>query len=99
MTRPEILGIGKSDHLGVIITKFSKEVRSGPRTIKKRIYKNFDKEKFREDILKAIDDGAFNFIHETDNLDEAINHFNSIYNSILEEHAPTKIIQNRNKLG
>ena len=96
MTRPEILGIGKSDHLGVIITKFSKEIRSGPRTIKKRIYKNFDKEKFREDILKAIDNGAFNFIHETDNLDEAINHFNSVYNSILEEHAPTRIIQNRN---
>ena len=46
--------------------------------------------------MKAIRDGAFNKIHEVDNLDEAIDHFNHVYSSILEEHAPTKIIQNRN---
>ena len=95
MTRPEVLAIGKSDHLGVFVTRFSKEVRSSPRTIKKRIYKNFNKEKFREDILKAKKDGKFDKIHETDNIDEAIDHFTSVYNSILEEHAPIKIIQNR----
>ena len=88
MTRPEVLAIGKSDHLGVFVTRFSKEVRSSPRTIKKRIYKNFNKEKFREDILKAKKDGKFDKFHETDNIDEAIDHFTSVYNSILEENVP-----------
>ena len=96
VTQPEILAVGKSDHLGIILTKFSKEVRTGPRTIKKRIYKNFNRERFREDVLKAINNGAFNTVLETGNLDEAIEHFNTIYTSILDEHAPIKIIQNRN---
>ena len=30
MSRPEIIGVGKSDHLGVFITKYSKEVRTSP---------------------------------------------------------------------
>ena len=96
MSRPEIIGVGKSDHLGVFITKYSKEVRTSPRTIKKRIYKHFSKDAFKEDIKKAVADGAFNRIDSTETIDEAIEIFNSVYCSILEEHAPVKIIQNRN---
>ena len=96
MNKPEILAIGKIDHLGLFATNLSREIRTCPRTIKKIIYKNFNKDAFINDIMKAIRDGAFNKIHEVDNLDEAIDHFSHVYSSILEEHAPTKIIQNRN---
>ena len=38
---PEVLSAGTSDHLPVIVTKFSREPRTQPKTIKKRNYKNF----------------------------------------------------------
>ena len=49
----EIHGVGKSDHMGVLLSKFSREVRSCTKTTRKRIYKNFDSEKFLEDIREA----------------------------------------------
>ena len=42
VTAPKLIAVGKSDHLGVFLTKTSREIRSKPRTIKKRIYKEFD---------------------------------------------------------
>ena len=57
VSQPKIVGIGSSGHMGIILTKSSKEIRSNPRSVKKRIYKNFDNKKFREDILKAKEDG------------------------------------------
>ena len=96
VSKPEIHGVGKSDHLGVFITKFSREVRTSPRTTKKRIYKEFDAAKFKEDILNAKRNGMFQDVHNQTEIDEAISLFTSAYSSILDEHAPIKIIQNRN---
>ena len=95
MSKPEVFGVGKSDHLGVYITKFSREVRTSPRTVKKRTYKEFNKEKFKEDIVAAKNSGAFDDVHKVKDVDEAINIFTKVYNSILNIHAPIKIIQNR----
>ena len=39
VSKPVLLGVGKSDHLGVSVTKSSKEVRTFARTMRKRIYK------------------------------------------------------------
>ena len=39
---PVIQGGGSSDHMTVSVTKFSREVRNQPRTIKKRSYNYFD---------------------------------------------------------
>ena len=39
ISTPKIIGMGRSDHLGIVVTKSSKEIRSNPRSIKKRIYK------------------------------------------------------------
>ena len=38
LTTPQILGVGQSDHLGTFVTRKSREIRTNPRTIKKRIY-------------------------------------------------------------
>ena len=53
----KVVGLGCSDHMGIILKKLSREIRPNPRSIKKRIYKNFDQQKFREDIIKAKMDG------------------------------------------
>ena len=94
MSKPEILAIGKSDHLGLFVTKFSREVRTSPRTTKKRIYKEFNPNQFKEDIINAKIGGAFEGVYNQDDVDEAINVFSTAYNSILDKHAPIKIIQN-----
>ena len=96
MSKPEILGVGKSDHLGILTTKFSREVRMSTRTTKKRIYKEFNAAQFKEDILKAKQNGEFANVHLQEDVDEAINVFTSAYNSVLNLHAPIRIIQNRN---
>ena len=93
---PRIIGIGKSDHLGVIVTKSSKEIRSSPRSVKKRIYKTFDKNAFKADILKAKSEGSFDAIFEADDETAAWDIFESVYTSILSKHAPLKVLHNRN---
>ena len=95
ISAPRIIGLGKSDHLGVVVTKSSREIRSNPRSIRKRIYKDFDKELFRKDILKAKSDGLFNPIFETEEEDIACDIFEKVYTSILSKHAPLKVLHNR----
>ena len=92
---PKIVGMGRSDHLGIVVTKSSREIRSNPRSIKKRIYKNFDQKAFRNDILKAKADGLFDPIFEASDEDDACETFERVYTSILNEHAPLKVLHNR----
>ena len=97
MSAPVILGVGKSDHLGVIITKTSKEVRTYARTTRKRVYKNFKKEDFLHDIEEAKKAGKFNAIFTTDSPDDAFDTFSNSFCEVLDRHAPIKVIQNRNE--
>ena len=96
ISTPKIIGMGRSDHLGIVVTKSSKEIRSNPRSIKKRIYKNFDEEAFRNDILKAKNDGLFEPIFDAENEDAACDIFEKVYTAILSKHAPLKVLHNRN---
>ena len=96
ISSPRIIGMGKSDHLGVMVTKSSKEIRANPRSVKKRIYKNFDKDAFKADILKAKSEGSFDAIFEAEDETAAWDIFESIYTSILSKHAPLKVLHNRN---
>ena len=92
----KIVAVGSSDHMGIILKKLSREIRSNPRSIKKRIYKNFDKKKFREDILNAKRAGLFEPIMQAVSEEEANDIFTNVYTSILDRHAPLKVILNRN---
>ena len=95
ITAPIIVGVGKSDHLGVILTKASKEVRTCTRTTRKRIYKHFDKESFLHDLKVAKAAGKFLGVHSATNPDEAFDAFEKAYSEVLDPHAPIKVIQNR----
>ena len=95
MSKPEIHGVGQSDHLGIMINKYTKELRRAVRTTRKRVYKNFVANDFLNDIKKAKEDGRFNEIFETDDIEVAGDVFTSVFKEILDIHAPIKVIQNR----
>ena len=92
---PLIIAVGKSDHLGVLLNKSSKEVRGSARTNRKRIYKLFDKEAFIHDIEEAKNAGNFDRILTTECPDEAFEVFEKTFCRILDVHAPLKVVQNR----
>ena len=39
---PEVLVVGDSDHLGVVVTKYTRSSHTKPKTVMKRSYKNFN---------------------------------------------------------
>ena len=92
ITTPVVIGVGKSDHLGVIVTKASREIRTSARTTRKRIYKNFDKETFLKDVTKAKGEGKFAGVLAADDPEEAFEQFEEAFSEILEKHAPLKVI-------
>ena len=95
ITAPEIIGVGRSDHLGVMMTKASKEVRHCTKTTRKRVYKYFNREAFLHDIEQAKVAGNFRDVHTADNPDDAFAAFEKAYCEVLDRHAPIKVIQNR----
>ena len=82
--------------MGTLVTKVSHEVRSRPRTTMKRIYKNFDKKSFLDDIAAAKNEGLFAPLYGTDDINVASDIFSQLFKNILDQHAPLKVIQNRN---
>ena len=50
---PEVIAVGNSDHLGLVVTKCTRTPISKPRTVKKRNYKFFNVELFLTDILNS----------------------------------------------
>ena len=95
VTAPKLIAVGKSDHLGVFLTKTSREIRSKPRTIRKRIYKEFDPKAFREAIIQAKNEGRFDEIHSTSDESVACEVFEREFSRILNKFAPLRVIQNR----
>ena len=59
MSALNIIPIGKIDHMGILISKASKEIRFSQRTTLKRVYKCFDEQSFKNDIAQAKLRGDF----------------------------------------
>ena len=79
LTIPEVLAVGDSDHLGVTVTKYTKEHIDRPKTVKKRSYKNFNIESFLNDILLSnINDIITSF----EDLEGAADKFEKIFKHI-----------------
>ena len=93
---PEVFNEGSSDHLPVMVTKFSRELRSQPKTIKKRNYKNFSVHNFLTDIEENVRKGTFEKVMNSESVNEASALFSGIFGSILNKHAPLKVFQVRN---
>ena len=73
----------------------SREIRTSPRTIKKRIYKNFNCDDFINDMKQAKLQGQFCEMHNTEDINIAGDIFTKVFTEVLDKHAPIKTIQNR----
>ena len=93
---PEVFPAGCSDHLPVMVTKYSREPRSQPKTIKKRNYKNFKAEDFLNDVSEHVANGSFDRILHNQDINEASAIFSGMFGTILNKHAPLKVFQVRN---
>ena len=87
-----IVAAGNSDHLATVFTKYSRELRTKPRAIKKRSYKNFNEESFIQEVKYT----SFDSVLDADTPEEATERFTNIFCNIIENHAPMKVFQTRN---
>ena len=95
-TVPEVTSGGSSDHMAVLVTKKSREIRSQPRFIKKRNYKNFNCGDFLQELRNYITEGGFEKVLQSDNTDEATAIFSGMFGTLLNKYAPLKTYQVRN---
>ena len=79
-----------------MVTKFSREIKTHPKTIKKRNYKNFSTANFLNDVNEHVTNHSFDKVLNNQNIDEASALFSGIFGSILNKHAPLKVFQVRN---
>ena len=92
MQETKVVGVGSSDHMGIIVRKLSITPVSRPQTLRKRCYKEFDIASFLTQIYLSDINSKVTSI---DSLDEAAETFESCFKAILYNHAPLKIIQIR----
>ena len=93
---PNISAGGSSDHMAVLVTKFSRDIKHQPKTVRKRKYKHFVPASFLEDILINLQHGVFQPILATFDPDLAATLFSKTFGEILNKHAPLKTYQVRN---
>ena len=75
-----------SDHSIVYCTIKSGVPKAPPKTIEYRSYRTFDKNSFIQD-LKSID---WDIIDETQDLDAAVETWNTLFSDVADKHAPIK---------
>ena len=92
VSKPEVVSVGTSDHLGVVITKYAKVEKSKPQTVKKRSYKCFKVEEFLTEVFESKINEA---VKACDDIDSAAEVFEKMFRQIIDAHAPIKVFQMR----
>ena len=90
--KPRVECAGDSDHLAVIVNKFSKEIQNKPKAVLKRSYKHFDPPSFLVDIRNCCINES---VTACDDLNEAAEIFQELFCHVLDRHAPRKVFQTR----
>ena len=90
--KPKVESAGDSDHLAVIVHKFTKELQHKPSAVLKRSYKNFDPHSFLLDIQNCSINDA---VTSCEDINEAAQTFQELFCHVLDRHAPRKIFQMR----
>ena len=97
--RPQKLGQaqvqanGASDHRLIFVNKHAKNIRENIRYVKKRSYKNFKEQDFRE----AVNNIKWYDVYACQDVDLAVDLFTSKLTEILDKMAPVKKFQVRTK--
>ena len=92
LSKPEVVAVGDSDHLGVVVTKFTRAPKLQPRSITKRSYKYFNVEHFLTEVLNS---SINKDVTDSDNLEDAAEIFETTFRNILDKHAHIKTFQMR----
>ena len=82
---------GVSDHKLLKVTRFSKSFKQLPRFVKKRTFKNFDEELFKDRIRVC----GFEEIYSCQNVEEAAKLLTDKVTDVLDDMAPIKKFQTR----
>ena len=90
--KPRVESAGDSDHLAVLVTKYTRELKSKPHTVLKRNYKNFDLGSFLNDVRSS---SINQDILQCNDIETAAKIFQEQFGQILNKHAPVKIFQCR----
>ena len=80
-----------SDHELIIATLNLKKPRPKPTYITTRSFKNYNKASFLEDISNA----PWSVIGVFDDVEDNLNAFNTLFNQVLDQHAPVKTVKVR----
>ena len=82
---------GSSDHSLVLATRYSKTIKETIRYCKKRSYKNFDEQKFLDEVRNI----SWWEVYSSTDVDEAVEIFTKKLTDILDRMAPVKKFQIR----
>ena len=82
---------GLSDHHIVYCSYSLKKIKFPPQFVKRRDFRNFDKDKFNDEINNAQWNTVENLVNQ--NIDEATGHFEKIYTNAINKHAPFREIR------
>ena len=82
---------GASDHDLLGYTRFSKDPPAPAKTIRKRTYKNFDSDAFLADLRQA----DWSAVYQCQDVDDSTAVFTRIFKSVLDQHAPWIVFQQR----
>ena len=90
--KSSVVGVGSSDHLGLVIKKLAKFPVSRPQTVSRRSYKSFDVRSFLTEVYSI---NINQEVSESNDVDEVAEVFENSFRIILDKHAPMKTIQIR----
>ena len=93
ISRAEVITRGSSDHKLILVTRFSKSFKENIKYCKKRSYKQFDEQKFLEEVDKI----SWWEVYASGDVDEAVDIFTKKLTSILDVMAPVKKFQVKTK--
>ena len=88
---PVVTPFGDSDHDLLRYTRYSKEPPQSARTIRRRSYKGFVEEEFKNDISMI----SWSDLYACKDLDKAVDIFTRKFRQVLDIHAPWVIFQKR----
>ena len=93
LSQAQVKVCGSSDHKLILATRYSKNIRDNIRYCKKRSYKNFDQNKFLEEVNKI----SWWDVYSCTDVDMAVDIFTKKLTDILDRMAPVRKFQIRTK--
>ena len=90
-SKVRVIPFGNSDHDVIQYVRYAKDPPQPLCVIRKRSYKNFVLEEF----INHLENVSWAPVYSCTDVDHAVNSFTSIFNEVLDQHAPWIVYQQR----